>query len=85
VLRWAWRRLRAVLSTLGRWLSMSGEEGEDDMSAGQYETRVLERSIHKICSLLAVGFGDAGAQVIAENIKRDGDLNPMLPGKRTVS
>ncbi len=29
----------------------------------QMETRILESSINKICSLLAVGFGDAGAEV----------------------
>ena len=28
------------------------------------ETRILESSINKICSLLAVGFGDAGAEVL---------------------
>jgi hypothetical protein len=27
------------------------------------ETRLLENAINKICSLLAVGFGDAGAEV----------------------
>ena len=32
-------------------------EGEPAM-----ETRILESSINKICSLLAVGFGDAGAE-----------------------
>lgn len=51
---------------------------------GQYETRLLEQSIYKICALLAVGFGDAGAEVIAENIKKEGDLNPCMPGKKTV-
>jgi hypothetical protein len=51
---------------------------------GQYETRLLESAVYKICALLAVGFGDAGAEVIAENIREGGDLNPMVPGKRTV-
>lgn len=54
------------------------------MLQGQYETRLLEQSIYKICALLAVGFGDAGAEVIAENIKKEGDLNPCMPGKKTV-
>jgi hypothetical protein len=40
--------------------------------------------VFKICALLAVGFGDAGAEVIAENMREGGDLNPMVPGKRTV-
>ena len=33
------------------------------------ETRILESSINKICSLLAVGFGDAGAEVLTCNLK----------------
>jgi len=51
-------------------------------SGKQLETRVLEHSIAKICSLLSVGFGEAGAEVIADNIKSGGDLNPMIPGRR---
>lgn len=61
------------------------DESEQETSQGQYETRLLEQSIYKICALLAVGFGDAGAEVIAENIKKEGDLNPCMPGKKTVS
>ena len=48
------------------------------------ETRILETSLLKICSLLAVGFGDAGAEVIADNIKSGGDLNPMIPGHKII-
>ncbi len=33
------------------------------------ETGILERLIIKIGALLAVGFGEAGAEIIAENIK----------------
>lgn len=51
---------------------------------GQYEIELLENSICKICELLAVGFGDAGAEIISENIKKQGDLNPMMPGRRMV-
>eukprot|EP00891_Asterochloris_glomerata_P009900 jgi/Astpho2/9900/e_gw1.00152.86.1_t len=59
----------------------SVNKGEDS----QLETKILENSIHKICSLLAVGFGDAGAEVIANNIKSGGDLNPMIPGNKVVA
>lgn len=38
--------------------------GED----AQYETAILEKAIIKIGHLLALGFGDAGAQIIAANI-----------------
>lgn len=54
-------------------------------SGKQLETRVLEQSIAKICSLLSVGFGEAGAEVIADNIKSGGDLNPMVPGRRVTA
>ncbi len=50
--------------------------------AENYETRVLELSISKICSLMALGFGDAGAEIIAENMRNGGALNPMVPGKK---
>ena len=47
-----------------------------------YETAMLENCIKKIGGLLQVGFGDAGAQIIAENMNREGELDPMIPGKR---
>ena len=34
------------------------------------ETRILENSINKICSLLAIGFGDAGAEVLLGGLAR---------------
>lgn len=43
------------------------------------ETRILESSINKICSLLAVGFGDAGAEVNPHLRK-----GPRLPCVRLV-
>lgn len=51
---------------------------------GQYETRLLEKSIQKITALLRVGFGEAGAGIISANLKtRDSSatINPLLPGK----
>ena len=50
--------------------------------AENYETRMLEHSINKICSLMALGFGDAGAEIIAQNMATGGALNPMVPGKK---
>lgn len=46
-----------------------GKFARDALDPGEetsaMETRILEASITKICSLLAVGFGDAGAEVQA--------------------
>jgi hypothetical protein len=35
--------------------------------------------------LLAIGFGDAGAEVIANNIKSGGDIDPMVPGHKVTA
>eukprot|EP00210_Caulerpa_lentillifera_P001909 g1836.t1 len=51
----------------------------------EMETRILESSLKKVCSLLAVGFGDAGAQIIAENMKKAGGINPMVPGRKMIA
>ena len=44
------------------------------------ETAILEQAISKISHLLALGFGEAGSAIIAQNMSSGGDLNPMLPG-----
>ena len=46
---------------------------------------MLEQAITNIGALLAVGFGDAGTNIIAQNMSEGGDLNPMMPGKRTYA
>lgn len=47
-----------------------------------YETAILEKIVLKIGSLLAISFGEAGAEVIVQNIKTTGAINPIIPGKR---
>ena len=51
----------------------------------QMETRLLENSIAKICGLLAVGFGEAGSEIIAHNIRQGGAIDPMIPGRKMVA
>ena len=48
----------------------------------QYETAIIENAISKIGRLLAVGFGEAGGEIIAQNIAKGGDVNPMIPGTK---
>lgn len=51
---------------------------------GPMETAVLEETIIKIGTLLALGFGEAGSEIIVTNIKRGGgEVDPMVPGKKT--
>lgn len=51
----------------------------------EYETAKIEQTIIKIGALLAIGFGEAGAKIIAENMGRGGDVDPMVPGNKVVA
>lgn len=45
-----------------------------------YETELLEDTLLKISSLLGLGFGEAGARMITQNLGRNQDLDLMLNG-----
>jgi hypothetical protein len=38
----------------------------------------LENLIIKTGALLAIGFGDAGSNIIASNIRSGGEVNPLM-------
>lgn len=49
------------------------------------ETQVLKDTLIKISALLALGFGEAGSEIIAKNMEGPGgDVNPMIPGIKMV-
>ena len=48
----------------------------------EYETVYLEKAIIKIGHLLALGFGEAGAGIIGQNMTLGGELNAVMPGER---
>lgn len=52
-------------------------------SKSHLETGLLEHSITKMCSLLSLGLGEAGAGVVADNIRRSGaEVTAISPGKK---
>lgn len=51
----------------------------------KYETTILEKLIIKTGALLALGFGEAGSEIIAENMSKGGEVDPMLPGKKMMA
>lgn len=51
----------------------------------EYETALIENCLRKIGGLLQVGFGEAGASIIAENMNADGELDPMVRGNKVVA
>ena len=46
------------------------------------ETDMLEVAIHKMGQLLQIGFGTAGAEIIAKSLSDGGELDPMVPGQK---
>jgi class 3 adenylate cyclase len=57
------------------------EENKDD-GPTNFETSLVEAALRKIGTLLQIGFGEAGAEIIGKNLSSGGSVNPMLPGVR---
>lgn len=55
--------------------------------AGDYETKLLEKTIRKITALLRVGFGEAGANIISHNLSsyEKAVIDPLIPGVRVYA
>lgn len=49
------------------------------------ETEVLQKILLKIGGLLAIGIGEAGSKIIAENMQKGDDVNPLLPGFKCIA
>lgn len=53
----------------------------DSMAKKRYETALLEQTIEKVSTLMQVGFGAAGAEIIGANMQAaDGAVDPMVDG-----
>ena len=59
------------------------EEEEGKME--NTEPRILQNTIVKISSLLAVGFGEAGTQIICKVIEDPSIINVMIPGQKIMA
>ncbi len=46
---------------------------------------MLEKIIVKIGGLLAIGFGQAGSEIIVKNMENNGGIDPMIPGKTIIA
>jgi class 3 adenylate cyclase len=75
--------IKAKLDQLHRTETLQ-ELGNNNMELydESYEVQVIKSAIIKICALLAIGFGDAGGEIIKTNITSGKDLNPRLSGKK---
>ena len=61
--------------------SLNGKHNSEE----PMETVFLEKTLNKIGALLALGFGEAGSEIIATNMQKGGgEVDPMIPGKKTL-
>jgi len=54
----------------------------EESEGGEYETDFVERALKKFGKLLQIAFGEAGSEIIGKNLGADGDLNPMIAGRK---
>lgn len=73
--------MREPWQRIGRRTNKKKNKSKDS----EYETVKIEQTIIKIGALLAIGFGEAGAKIIADNMDHGGDVNPMTPGNKVVA
>ena len=60
------------------------EEKKVDEKKENYEVAVIKTAIIKISALLAIGFGEAGGEIIKKNLASGQELNPRLQGKKRL-
>lgn len=48
------------------------------------ETQIIEQTLCKIGGLLALVYGEAGSHIIAKNMEKGNEINPMLPGIKSM-
>ena len=81
---------KALLEEEENNATCSCSKGKDKNSKNKtqpLETEMLENTIAKIGSLLALSFGDAGSEIIAKNMQKNsnGEVNPMIVGKKVCA
>ena len=54
----------------------------EDINSVNHEIKIIQNAIIRISTLMAIVFGEAGGEILKENISSSEGVNPMLPGKK---
>ena len=65
--------------------TLKENQSNNDKNEESYEVSVIKAAIIKISALLAIGFGEAGGEIIKKNLTSGQDLNPRLRGKKKTA
>ena len=64
-------------------LDMSDEKKKKQKAnIEKYEVKIIQNAILKISALLAIGFGEAGGEIIKKNLAGSSELQAMIKGKK---
>lgn len=74
-----------VKSTMNKIMNKNDKSKKTKDNYEKYEVMVMQKAIIKISALLAIGFGEAGGEIIKENLSSHQDLDPMLKGKKKIA
>ena len=55
---------------------------KEDKNSVSHEIKIIQSAIIRISALMAIGFGEAGGEILKENISSSEGINPMLRGKK---
>ena len=61
------------------------ENSKCKINSTNYEIKIIQYAIIRISALMAIGFGEAGGEILKENIQSSEGLNPMLEGKKVTA
>ena len=64
---------------------VKSSEKQYEQHQAEYEIKVIQIAIVRISALLAIGFGEAGGEILRENISSQQGLNPMMAGLKKVA
>ena len=70
-----------TIKELKNSMEHSSNKNEDQNSVS-YEIKIIQSAIIRISALMAINFGEAGGEILKENISGSEGLNPMLQGKK---
>lgn len=65
--------------------SPSNKKKKKNNQQYNYEIQVIKSAIIKISALLAIGFGEAGGEILKKNLSSNHELNPKLKGKKKTA
>jgi len=74
--------MKSTISKIKKEDESSSKKKKWKKAEDEYEVKIIQNAIMKISALLAIGIGEAGNEIIKENLSNYNDLDPMVKGRK---